>query len=171
MEEEVVTTAEQARSSGLSQVQSDELGDRIAAGIAAGIAQAQGPKKLTIGQYQRLHARKVKLTRECTQNTHRLFLEDLTDEQVKLLNRVHRSGTYLKGKVKVIVTNEGRPVNEQSVHILFSDNTADKRMENYKLFRDFTDLVKQVVDAQDVETENETIDKEWLEGEAEATAR
>jgi len=146
----------------LTETQTDALGDRIAAGIAAGIAATQGPRKLSIGQYQRAHARKVKLLRETTQNTHTLFLENLTDDQVKLLNRVHRSGRYLNKKVQVIVKNEGQPISEQSVHIMYSDATPDQRMENYKLFKDFTDLVKQIVDEQDIETENEQIDKEWL---------
>lgn len=161
--QDVVTTAEQAKASGLTLAQADELGDRIAAGIASGIAQTQGPRKVTIGQYQRLHKRKVSLSREYYQNTHRLFLEDLTDDQVKLLNKLHRSGRYLKNKVQVIVRGEGQSVAEQTVHIMYSDATPDQRMENYKLFRDFTDLVKQLVDAQEIETENEQIDKEWLE--------
>jgi len=144
------------------EMQEADFGDKLASAIAAGIAATQGPRKMTIGQYQRAHARKVKLLRETTQNTHTLFLENLTDEQVNLLNRIHRSGRYLKGKVQVVVKNEAQPINEQSVHIMYPDATNDQRMENYKLFKDFTDLVKQIVDEQEVQTENENIDKEWL---------
>ena len=136
--------------------------DAFAKALAKAFAESQGPRKVTIGEYQRRHARKVKLSREYTQNGHSIALSQVSDEQVKLLNRITRSGRYIKNKVNVIVQNEAQPTESQVVHILYSDATPDQRSENAKLFRDFTDLVKQIVDEQDVIEENANLDKQWL---------
>jgi len=136
--------------------------DAFAKALAAAFAATQGPKKVTIGEYQRKHARKVKLLRDYTQNGHQLQLQQLSDEQVKLLNRITRSGQYIKNRVRVVVQNEAQAFESQSVHIVYSDATADQRSENAKLFRDFTDLVKQIVDEQDVIEENAKLDREFL---------
>lgn len=131
----------------------DELGDKIATGIAEGLARLQ-PKKVSFGEYARRHARKVKLARESFDNGYRLSDDSLTDREIELLNQITTSGRYLKRKVEVIVRNEGRPIAEQVVEIRYSNKTPDQRMENTSLFRSFEDLLKQIVMEQEVNEEN-----------------
>lgn len=131
------------------------LGEQIAQGIADGIAKLQ-PKKVSFGEYQKRHPR-PKLERESYDNGHRISPDVITVEEANLLNQITTSGRYIKRKVEVIVRNEGRPLNEQVLEIRYSDKSPDQRMENKGLFKNFVDLLKQIVLEQEVNEENQEV--------------
>lgn len=133
-----------------------ELASAIGAAVAEGIAKNAPPKKVTYGAFLKrptknhpLGLLSPKLSRTYFQNGHLIQYDSVNDEQVLLLNRITHSGRYLDRKVEVIVRDNGG--DSQSVELRYKNNSIDDRMELKSLFKDFTDLVKQIVAAQDEE--------------------
>lgn len=145
-----------------SYVTKDDLaafGKSIADGIATGFKATTRPK-VSIGEYQARHRRKVRLNKEVYQNGGLVRLENISDAEVGWLNRLHRPGRYINRKVEVIVKNDD-PDNIV-VYLRYSDRAPDQRFENAKHFKDFEELVKKIVLEQDVIEENERIREEKL---------
>ncbi len=136
----------------------DRLGQIIAEGIAAGIAEAR-PKKVTMGQYDpksSFHPNKYKvpgLKRKVFQNGYQCDPGTLHDDEIRLLNRITHSGRYLDRRVEIGLVDEGG--GDQYITINYPNRTADMRMENKSLFRNFKDLLAQVVEAQEAEDADE----------------
>lgn len=126
---------------------SSEAAAAIGSAVAEGIAKTQR-RKLTFGEFQAKKAAaqgaKHKLTRKCFQNGFMLTPHRLKNEQIDLLNKIDRSGRYINRLVEVAVRQEGT---EETVHISWHCKTKDQRFEAQQHFRDFTDLLKQIVEA------------------------
>lgn len=135
------------------------FGKEIAQGITAGF-QATVRPKVTIGQYAAKHRRKVKLNKEVYQNGGPVREQNISDEEIEWLNKIHRPGRYLDRKVEVIVKNDD--TDNVVVWIRYSDKTPDHRLENKERFKNFADLCKKIVLEQDVIEENERIREEKL---------
>lgn len=135
-------------------VNMNDLANAIGASVASALESRDSKgKKVTFGEYNRKrNAGKAKLSRDYFQNGFKLNAEDLSNEQIDLLNRVSRSGRYIDRKVELIVRDEGA---ETVVEIRYANKTADQRMALRENIRNFTDLLKQVVDAQDAENAEE----------------
>jgi len=133
-----------------------ELAKAIGAEIVAGL-NANNPKKVTYGAFLKRPTAKhplgpvmgPKLSRTYFQNGRLITYDSVTDEQILLLNRITHSGRYIDRKVEVIVRDEGG--SGQSVEFRYSNASIDQRMELKSLFRNFTDLLQQIVAAQDEE--------------------
>lgn len=139
----------------LAVVNTQELGDAIGRAVAEGIA-ASSPRKVTIGQFVAKGPfspagikLKAKLRRETWQNGSRCSAETLHGEEINLLNRITHGGRYIDRKVEVIIENEGSTDNEV-VHIRFN-NKKDAYPELKAQCRDFKDMLRQVVEAQEAE--------------------
>lgn len=134
-------------------------GMQLASAIGTAVAEAMAinnPKKVTYGAYLKrptlnhpLGLLSPKLARQYFQNGRLISYDQVNDEQVLLLNRITHSGRYLDRRVEVVVRDEGG--DGQSVDIRYKNVGIDDRMELKSLFRNFTDLVRQIVDAQDIE--------------------
>lgn len=130
-----------------------ELGKQIASGITTGMTAMTRPK-VTIGQYQAAHRRKVKLAfAEAYQNNKPIDINVLTDGEVEWLNKVHRPGRYIERRVEVIVNDQDPSA--RILYIRYSDRTPDQRMENARFWKSFTELCQKIVVEQDVIEENE----------------
>jgi len=130
------------------------LGQTIAEGISEGMRK-NVPQKVTFGQYMKrpttLHPKGPagpQLAREYFQNGFRLQYDTLSDTQIDLLNKLDRSGRYIDRRVEVIYRPEG---GDESVEIRWKCRTPDDRSELKGLARDFTDILTQIVAAQDEE--------------------
>jgi len=130
------------------------FGQEISKGITEGMS-ALMPKKVSVGDYIRRHAPKVKLRCVVVQNGRQVVSHQLSDEERALANKVHRSGRYLKRRVEVIV--HVNPVDEKDrvIDIRYPDAKIDQRLENARYFSDFEDLLKKIVMEQEVAEENE----------------
>lgn len=152
-------------------VSADQLGESIGTAIANSLGGLIPAKKETYGQYVRRMAQKnpkPKLDRPCYDNGALCQEWTLSAKDIELFNRIERPGFYIQRKVQVIIRNFDMPKSDQVVEIRYSDKTIDQRFENKGLFRNFTDLLRQVVDEQDVALENE---RELKELRAEQLAR
>ena len=125
--------------------------DQLAEAVARGITAAQGPKKLTPGQYakrERERNPKPALKRPVYQNGYSVDVDSgaVTAEAITLMNRITTSGRYLGRRVEVIVRNDP---NDKAVEIRYPNKSIDQRMENAQFFTSFTDLVRKIVAEQD----------------------
>lgn len=82
--------------------------------------------------------KKRKLTRRCYQNNHRLFIPNLYDEEISLLNQVE-PGTYIDGLVTIVERQNGENLD---LHILYRNATQAQRMENLTYWRNLGELLK-----------------------------
>ncbi len=126
------------------------IGDAVAAGIAKNT-----PKKVTFGQFiarpTKLHPQGTKgpqLTRTCSMNGFTVDYNTTSDTDIDLLNRITHSGRYIDRKVEVIVNTDSA---EETVMIRWACRTPDQRFEVGALAKDSTDLLQQIVAAQEVE--------------------
>lgn len=125
-----------------------DLAKIIADGISAGMAAAAGPKKVKFGQYNPnspWHPDKktaAVLKRACFQNGSRIDPTVVSDADILLLNQIKVSGNYFDGYVDVVVRKQGT---EETVDIIYTNNTVDKRLEQKSYFRDFSELVQHIV--------------------------
>lgn len=123
-------------------------------GQTEAILAAQAPRKIGIGEYDPrtpwhpIKAEAHTLTRPCWQNGHLLDDEQLFNAEIDALNQITRSGRYLDRLVEVIVREEGA---DETVEIRFASRTADQRNAVQRLCRDFTDMLQQIVAAQQAE--------------------
>ena len=126
------------------------LGEAIAAGIAKSTR-----RRVTIGEYaQRPTARHPlgpagpKLKRDCYQNGFRLYYSNLDDHQIELLNRITHSGRYVNRMVEVILNADS---SEEVIDIRYKNRTRDQMFELKNHTRNFTDMLEQIVKAQEEE--------------------
>lgn len=117
------------------------LGDAIAEGITR-----TQRRKVSFGEYMARQPKKHTLTRQCFQNTFELHEHQLTNEQITLLNKIDRGGRYCNRLVEVVLKQNGP---DEIVIIRWSCRTKDQRFALQEYFKDFTDLLKQIVAVQD----------------------
>lgn len=124
------------------------LGEAVAAGIAK-----HNPKKVTFGEYNRRRnlGRSI-LKRECFQNGYRINAENLSNEEIDLLNKLDRTGRYINRLVECVVKEEGA---NETVELHYNDKSVDQRFANGRAWRDFGDLLRQIVEVQAVERAEE----------------
>ncbi len=141
--------------------QTQLLASLLGDAIAAGIAKAQ-PKKISFGQYDPktvFHPNKataVKFTRVYYDNGHMISWETCFDKEAALLNRITHSGRYIDRLVEVQVVSEG---GDESVHLRYNNRTADQRFTNKGKWRDLTDMLEQIVKAQDEENAEDEMER------------
>lgn len=133
----------------------ESMAAAIAKGISEGMAQIAPPRKVSFGEYARLHARKVKLTRNCYQNGVRMDETVLSDKEINLLNQIKKSGDYIDhpneeaGKVKlveVVVKQEG---SKEVVHLNYDNAKIDHRMDLKSSFRNLGEMLNCIVREQE----------------------
>ena len=119
-----------------------------------GLAVGEGMKattrpKMTFGECsQREAAKKHKLTVTAFQNDKQVSATQLTNAEIDLLNRVSRSGRYIERQVEVIFNDTS---GERIVLLRYNDATADDRFRMRGDVRNFEDMMRQIVTAQDAE--------------------
>ena len=134
--------------------------EALAGAIAAGITQAAnqtGPvKQIPITKYRTKTpwnpkglkpAARPQFARAYWQNGHPVELWHVTDEDVRNLNLL-KAGRYIDRKVEVVVRlaeNGQAPACE----IRYSNATADQRFELKNLFRNFSELLRLIVEEQE----------------------
>lgn len=124
----------------------------IGSSVSAALAE-QNPKKVTFGQYaKRVNAGRSVLARQTLQNGYLVEPTQLSNEEIDLLNQIDRTGHYIDRKVEVIVRDEGA---DEVVEIRFACKTADQRFVLARLFKNFSDMLWQIVTAQDEERQAE----------------
>jgi len=128
----------------------------IGSAVAQGIAANKGPEKVTVGQYMRVgkngfhpegYGQTPKMNRLYLQNGSQIAAGTSHDDEIRLLNRITHSGRYLDRMVEVVVNNDSA---DESVDIRFS-NTLASAFELKGKARDFREMLKQIVDAQEME--------------------
>ncbi len=110
-------------------------------------------RQKTIGEYQREQAKgRVKLTRVCSQNGYGMQEATLSNEEIKLLNRITRPGRYIDRMVEVLVRNEG---GEEEVEFRYSNKSVDQRFALRAKFRTLVEMLTLILEAQDLEIATE----------------
>jgi ASC-1-like (ASCH) protein len=143
---------------GLTAVDMGQLGAIIAQGIAQGIAANQGPKKVTFGQYDPrspFHPNKktaAKLTRVVFQNGRQADWDKTSDAEIRLLNKITRSGRYISRRVEVILRDDA---GSDVLDIRYNNMTVDQRMENARHWHSFEDMLKKILMEQEIADEND----------------
>lgn len=139
-----------------------DVGERIAQGIAEGLNRLM-PRKVTIGQYDpktAFHPNKKTAkkfaNRELWQNNHRCNDATMYDSEIELANQIHRPGRYISRRVEVVI-DDSDPEGKLIVYLRYNDRTKDQQLENARYWRDFGDLLKQIVMEQEVAEENENL--------------
>lgn len=167
-EAEINQLTESAKPQGMWTISKEEFADALGQGIARALAEHQ-PKKKSFGQYVREMAKKFpkkRLLRPAMLNGAPVQDFVLSNPEIDYLNKITRSGHYIQRKVQVIVRNEGLDFAEQSIEIRYSDKSIDQRFENKGLWRNFEDLLRQVVAEQEVAIENEKLRMEGFRARA-----
>ncbi len=120
--------------------------------IADGITRTQPRRKVTNGEYKCLSAQQPdktkshKLTRVCYQNGGFMPPTRMTNDEIDLLNQVHRSGRYINRMVEVII---GRDGSDDAVDFRYNDKSVDQRMENKSHWRSLKEMLEKIVEEQD----------------------
>lgn len=131
-----------------------DFASMIGGAVATAIdARDSKTRKVTFGEYQRrINAGRSTLRRETFQNGFRLEEVQLSNAEIDLLNRISRTGRYIDRKVEVIVREDGA---DEVVEIRYNNKTRDQMFELRNHFRDFADLLTQIVMKQDEENEEQ----------------
>lgn len=143
---------------GLTAVDMTQLGNIIAQGIAQGIAANSGPKKVTFGQYDPrspFHPNKktaAKFTRVVFQNGRQVDWDKTSDTEIRLFNKITRSGRYINRRVEVILRDDA---GSDVLDIRYNNMTVDQRMENARFWHSCEDMLKKILMEQDIADENE----------------
>ncbi len=130
------------------------IGEAVAKGIAANTR-----RKVTFGEYdprtfvQPDKRLTLKLKRNCYQNSGMLQPSQLSNEEIGLLNRITHSGRYIDRIIEVIVNADS---SEETVDIRYNNKTMEQRFEIKGRFKNFADMLKQIVDVQEMEDLEET---------------
>lgn len=135
----------------------ETVGAVMGKAVANGINETQR-RKVTIGEYMQrpgspFSTRRPRLKRETYQNGYRLTSLNLTDEQIQLCNKLTHSGRYLNRIVTVVLTDNG--AGEEELNIRWNCKNVNQRMDAKGVFKDFTDLLQQLVALQKEEDELE----------------
>lgn len=131
--------------------QLDDLGDRIADGIAAGLAANAPPKRIKPGSSlfdPKTPFRSKKgptLKGDVYLNGIRLNQDQLTDHEIDQVNKITRPGRYINRIVEVVVSTDGGTMVKM---IRYSDKEVDQRLELMSHWRSFTELVDLIVKEQ-----------------------
>lgn len=105
-------------------------------------------RKITIGEYDPRspwHPKKansVVLTRLCFQNGFALNPDQLSNNEITLLNKIDRSGRYIERLVEVILRDDSA---EDVVEIRYRNKTADQRNDIARHCRSLEDMLTQIV--------------------------
>lgn len=135
----------------------EAMGAAIAKGVADGMAANAPIRKVTFGEYIRTgynpfhpegKAKMPKPARKFYQNGVELPLELTHDREIRLLNRITHSGRYIDRMVEVIFNTDSA---DESVNIRWNNAELNDRFEMKGRARDFTDMLQQIVDAQEAE--------------------
>lgn len=136
--------------------------DRLVAAFSAAM-RANAPRHIvTPGEYDpRSHQHPNKRTAATFkgvwfQNGFYLRDESTSDEEIRLLNRIHRGGRYLDRTVEVVIKENG---NDFEGDIRYANATVDQRMANKSLWRTFKELLEIIVTEQDLLDEEEGLTK------------
>ncbi|MEQ1574450.1 MAG: hypothetical protein ABL993_09415 [Vicinamibacterales bacterium] len=120
----------------------------------AGAIQATAPRRqVTAGEYHPkssfhpLRSKTKKLKGVWFQNGFFLNEDILHDAEVDLLNRLHRPGRYIDRKVEVVLRETGADLEGD---IRYQNNTPDVRLMNKDHWRNFQDMLEQIVTEQDL---------------------
>lgn len=134
----------------------------ISAGVASGI-QATAPKrKVSFGEYDpktTCHPSKAKasrMTREYFQNGFKAEHDTTSDTEIDLLNQITHSGRYINRLVEVLVNKDNI---DEVVYINWNCKLPDQRFGVMGFARNFEDMLKQIVDAQKAEDEEDEMDR------------
>lgn len=129
------------------------IGAEIARAIREGMAANSPRRKVTIGEYDpktAFHPNKASAShfrpnRKYYQNGG--WIDEVTafDREVDLLNQITHSGRYIDRIVEVVVAQNG---SEESVDIRYNNRNIDQRLTNSTKWRNFTDMLEQIVTAQ-----------------------
>ncbi len=133
------------------------MGQAIAKGVSDGMAANAPIRKVTFGEYIRTgynpfhpegKAKMPKPARKYFQNGVELPLELTHDREIALLNRITHSGRYIDRMVEVIYNTDSA---DESVNIRWNNAEINERFEMKGKARDFTDMLTQIVAAQELE--------------------
>jgi hypothetical protein len=130
--------------------------DALGSAIAKGISEAKPKNRYkTIGEYARDEAKgRKKLTRPVFQNGMPITERVLTNTEIDLANRVKHSGRYIDRRVEaVVMANQVGEV--EGIDFRYSNRTPDQRSENKNYWRNFEDMLQQIVTAQEAEAAKE----------------
>lgn len=109
------------------------------------------PRYIQIGEYDPktpwhpIAAEAHKLKRECFQNGILLNEGQMTNKDIDLLNAIDRSGRYCERLVEVLLSDDGT---DEKLYIRYRNATEDHRNALRAQIRNFTDMVQQIVNAQ-----------------------
>lgn len=109
----------------------ERLGQVIGDSVAAGQARNLPPRKVTNGQYGLRNAwhpkgeKSLELERGCYQNGCMMREENMTNEEISLLNAITHSGRYLDRVIEVVIMPNG---SEDEVHLRYNNKTFDQKM-------------------------------------------
>lgn len=124
------------------------LGNAIAEGISRSTR-----RKVTFGEYKSVSAQQpdktktVRLTRTCYQNGGVMDKTRLSNQEITLLNQVHRSGRYCNRIVEVVI---GRDGSEDAVDFRYNNKSNDQKLEFKGQCRSLVDMLQQIVEEQAV---------------------
>ncbi len=148
----------------LASVGSNNSGPGLADAIAALTANAPRRRK-TIGEYdprtyvQPDKSKALKLTRDCYQNGTPMYAENINNEEISLLNRITHSGRYINRVVEVVVASNGTV---EEVYLRYNNRTNDQRNNNSRLWNSLTNMLTQIVEAQEAEDKEAAETKEAM---------
>ena len=135
----------------------DRFAKIIGDSVAAGVARNAPRRKISISEYEPrspfhsgLKKDKPKLRRPVWQNGSFCMPDLLHDEEIELLNKITHSGRYLDRKVEVIVDTN---LAEEPLYIRF-DNRRDAAFELKSVARDFREMLRLIVVAQEAEDQD-----------------
>lgn len=137
----------------MEQILGREMGTAIGDAVSDGIAR-QTRRKVTFGEYdprspfQPDKKLTLKLKRPCYQNGRFIDKAMSFNSEIDLLNRITHSGRYIERLVEVVVNQEGA---DETVYISWNNRTPDQRMEMKGHAKNWEDMLRQIVVAQEEE--------------------
>lgn len=131
-------------------MQAGDIGDRIADGIARGMAEL-APKRIKPGSskfdpkspFRSKNGPQLK--GDCYDNGIRQNQDQLYDREIELWNAIEHSGRYIDRMVEVIVSKDA---GMRVVMIRYPDRTIDQRMDNKGRWRNHKELLELIVNEQ-----------------------
>lgn len=137
---------------------SGDLGTVIGNAVADGMNRSTR-RKVGIGEYiARVKAGRLTLTRSAWQNDKQVPENVLTNREIELLNKINRSGRYIDRLVQVIV---GIDSGEEVVYFRYHDKKPDHRFALAAAgVRNFETMLEMIVNAQQVENDEEAREEE-----------
>lgn len=130
--------------------QLDSIGERIADGIAEGMARL-APKRIKPGSslydpkspFRSKNGPRLKGT--VLDNGIALREESLYDREIELCNQITKPGRYINRLVEVLISDDA---GTRVVLLRYSDKGVDQRMENKNYWRSLQELLEKIVKEQ-----------------------